>query len=250
MADGESPDGSKGRGHRERASGAAVVVAAVASAVVRWRRAEGVERSQLGWFALAVSLLLVGILLPVPAVGDVLFLVAIPLLPFAVTVAILRRNLYGIEVVVRRSLVYGALTVVLLAAYGAVVALLGTLVQNRTSPAVTLVATGVVAVAMMMPVLPMAASGMPIAAAARHPVLALDRNARGLVLGVEVHMVGIFLGHRRQRSVPIELGVGVGLDPAHDRLQVQPTARDQHGLAGDVRGVTAIEDNGQFERQA
>jgi len=123
------------------------LVASVGSAVVRWRRAEGVERSQLSWFALAVSLLLIGILLPAPAVADVLFLVAIPLLPFAVTVAILRRNLYGIEVVVRRSLVYGALTVLLLAGYGAVVALLGTLVQDRTSPAATLVATGVVAVA-------------------------------------------------------------------------------------------------------
>ncbi len=123
------------------------LVAAVASAVVRWRRAQGVERSQLVWFALAVALLLTAVLLPVPAVGDVLFLVAVPLLPFAVTVAILRRNLYGIEVVVRRSLVYGALSVLLLAGYGAVVAVVGALAQNRTSPAATLLGAGVVAVA-------------------------------------------------------------------------------------------------------
>jgi signal transduction histidine kinase len=116
-----------------------------AGMVVRWRRAVRAERAQLNWFALAVLLVALGLALP--AIGNVVMLLAIPLLPVAVAVAILRRNLYGIELVVRRSLVYGTLTAVLLVGYGVVVTLLGAVVQDRTSPAATLVGTALVAIA-------------------------------------------------------------------------------------------------------
>ena len=118
------------------------MIGGAAATVVRWRRADAAGRAQLNWFALAVLLIVVGIGLFGP-----LTLIAVPLLPLAVTIAILRRDLYGINVVVHRSLVYGTLTALLLAGYGFVVTLLGALVSDRTSIVVALVATALVAVA-------------------------------------------------------------------------------------------------------
>jgi signal transduction histidine kinase len=123
------------------------LVGSAAAAVHRWRVARGVERAQLGWFALAATLLVVAVLLPVQGLlGAVLDVVAVPLLPAAVAVAILRQHLFGIEVAVRRSLVYVALTAVLLAVYAVTVVGLGQLLQGRADPVVTLVATALVAV--------------------------------------------------------------------------------------------------------
>jgi hypothetical protein len=96
-----------------------------------------VERLQLKWFAFAMSLLLAGILAaavgeiaePLAVVGDVgwsLFLAALILgLPLAIGIAILRHRLYDIDVVIRRTLVYGVLTVTLAAAYLGTVLLVG-----------------------------------------------------------------------------------------------------------------------------
>ena len=118
------------------------------STVLRWRRARGTERAQLGWFALATVLLAVSVLAPLPSsMSPLLEIVAIPLLPVAVAVAILRNRLYGIEVVFRRSLVYGGLTVVLLLGYAATVLVVGGLVGGRDSRVATLTATALVAVA-------------------------------------------------------------------------------------------------------
>jgi hypothetical protein len=49
---------------------------------------------------------------------------------------------------------------------------------------------------------------MTIGALPRHAKLALDRAARGLVLRVERHLLGIFFGDGCQRLVAIELGCG------------------------------------------
>ena len=123
-------------------------VGAAVATVWRWRQARGAERAQLSWFAFAVLLLVCSIALPLPTVlSRWLTLVAVPLVPFAVALAILRRNLYGIEVVVRRSLVYAALTAVLLLVYAATVVTLGAVLQGRADTTVALVATAVVAIA-------------------------------------------------------------------------------------------------------
>ena len=66
-----------------------LVVAAVVSLVVRFRRCRGAERLQLKWFTYAGALLpliLLGDLLP-DAVSSVLFAVGISLLPVAAGVA-------------------------------------------------------------------------------------------------------------------------------------------------------------------
>ena len=122
------------------------LVTSCASLVLRWRRGAPAERAQLGWFTGAVVLLVSGVLLPLQGLSTVLALIAIPLLPLSVAVAVLRRHLYGIDVVVRRSLVYGTLSAVLLAAYGVAIITLGALLGGGQAVSVRLGATAVVAV--------------------------------------------------------------------------------------------------------
>ena len=106
-----------------------LVLAAVASLVVRFRRSRGEERLQLKWFTYAGALLplvLLGDFLPA-AVGNVLFAVGISLLPVAAGIAILRYRLYEIDRLINRTLVYGLLTVLLAGVYASLVLVLGEL---------------------------------------------------------------------------------------------------------------------------
>ena len=59
--------------------------------------------------------------------------------------------------------------------------------------------------------------------------LALDRDARSLVLRVELHVLRIFIGDGCERFVHVELGVRVGLDPFDDAFQVAPALRHPQG---------------------
>jgi len=100
----------------------------LAALVVRLRRSRGVERQQMKWLVFAgavptcaftVSFVL-GAFADDSLLIDVVFLTgfaALLLIPVAVAVAILRYRLYDIDRVISRTLVYGALTVLLGAAY-------------------------------------------------------------------------------------------------------------------------------------
>ena len=100
----------------------ASLIGAAVSLVQRLRRARGVERQQLKWFALAASLtaLLAPVVIalwqrtPVVAVVGALMFNA---LPVATGIAILRYRLYNIDIVIKRTLVYSTLTVALVATY-------------------------------------------------------------------------------------------------------------------------------------
>jgi hypothetical protein len=104
-------------------------VAAAVSVVLRFRRSRGVERQQLTLLvaagALAVTAFVVGG--PVGALagsedlGITIMLSGILSIPAAMGVAMLRYRLYEIDRVISRTIVYGALTVILGAAYGALV---------------------------------------------------------------------------------------------------------------------------------
>lgn len=123
-------------------------IGGVFSAILRWRRASGSERTQLAWFAFSIALLAIALFVPWPSgLRTVTLVIAVPLLPLSVAAAILRGHLYGIEVAVRRSLVYATLTAVLVTAYAAVVAAVGLFFQHGSGPAAALVATALVAVA-------------------------------------------------------------------------------------------------------
>lgn len=118
------------------------------AAVLRWHHAHDLERAQLSWFALSVAALPSALLLPLPpGVRLVILTVAVPLVPLSVAAAILRRSLYGIEVVVRRSLVYVAMTTVLLLGYALVVTALGSVLRGHASDAAALAAAACVAIA-------------------------------------------------------------------------------------------------------
>jgi MFS family permease len=106
-----------------------LVVAAVVSLVVRFRRSRGEERLQLKWFTYAgavLPVLLVGDLLP-DTVSNVLFALGITFPPVAAGIAVLRYRLYEIDRLINRTLVYGLLTTLLAGVYAGLVLVLGRL---------------------------------------------------------------------------------------------------------------------------
>ncbi len=119
----------------------AAVPACAAALVVRYRRASGHLRVQLQWVAAASGL--TGVLLVVvealwllgsPLVEEPVLLVGLAVLtPLAAGWAILRHRLFDIDVVVHRTLVYSALTVLLGAAYAAGVLVLRVLLSPLTT---------------------------------------------------------------------------------------------------------------------
>jgi signal transduction histidine kinase len=146
-------------------------LAALFSVILRLRRARGDQRQQLKWFLFAV--------VPLTVFGNVdaldvivanfstdfmyntvyllysmglvvtnfyLTVLALLMLPVFTYVAILRYNLYDIDVVINRTLVYGALSACVVAVYVLAVVALGTLFQAQGNLAVSLSATGLVAV--------------------------------------------------------------------------------------------------------
>jgi hypothetical protein len=111
---------------------AATALAALTSLVVRYRRARGIERLQLRWAATAACLLVlfaVGGSLATPWLGEgagwVSMLVGLLAVAAGLAVALLRYRLYDIDVVINRTLVYGALTATLGGTYLALVLLAG-----------------------------------------------------------------------------------------------------------------------------
>ena len=102
--------------------------AGIASLVVRFRRSAQLQRQQLKWLALAAAVILVASALGAAfwsqsVLAQVGVAVTLPLLPGAVGVAILRYRLYDIDLVVNRTLVYGALTAILAGVYAGAVLL-------------------------------------------------------------------------------------------------------------------------------
>jgi len=124
---------------------------ALASLVVRYRRGSTIERQQLKWFAAVASVTLMAGLVSIAAnsisgavpptgtlgvvntVASLFIYVGLGLLPAAIGLAILRYRLYDIDLVIRRTLVYGALAVLLAAAYGGSVLLLSALLAPLTA---------------------------------------------------------------------------------------------------------------------
>ena len=109
-------------------------IGAIVSLVVRFRRSRGIERQQLKWFLYAAAPVPIAPLSDqMPAVIDAVAFGWVFLgLPTAIGIAVLRYRLYDIDVVINRTLVYGALTASLALVYlGSVVGL-----QRLLSPVV------------------------------------------------------------------------------------------------------------------
>jgi hypothetical protein len=127
------------------------LIAAVASSVLRYRRARGVERQQLKWFAFAG--LIAALVTPFAAafwyrivLVQVLYALAFIAMSLAVGVAILRYRLYDIDRIVSRTLAWALLTLVLGLAYAGVVLGLGRLLPDSSSLVVAAATLAVAAV--------------------------------------------------------------------------------------------------------
>jgi hypothetical protein len=108
--------------------GLLLLVALLAAVVVRFRRSRGDERQQLKWMLVAVALLVCQVLLvealpgELPdAIANAGFALAVAAIPVAAGIAMLKYRLYDVDVVIRKTLVYGSLTVLLGLAYVALV---------------------------------------------------------------------------------------------------------------------------------
>jgi hypothetical protein len=144
-----------------------LTAAAAFSLFVRLRRAVGVERQQIKWFAYAaVATVSAGTLANViPRVidtplwferaGFVLFVAFEPAIPVSIGIAILRYHLYDIDIIINRTLVYGSLTATLLAVYfGGVAttqAIFRTITGHEEQPQLAIVVSTLVIAALFNP---------------------------------------------------------------------------------------------------
>jgi hypothetical protein len=124
------------------------------SLIQRFRRADADERQQIKWLALAGAVAVVTLVVATAgydALGEVVPNIAILLsvlgLPLATGVAILRYRLYDIDVVINRTLVYGALTATLAATYLGSVLLLQLALEGLTAGSSLAVAVSTLGVA-------------------------------------------------------------------------------------------------------
>ena len=136
------------------------MLASVVSLALRFRRAASVERQQIKWllYAGALTFIMTATVSPAApfdlpgfvsaALETILLPLALPSIPVAVGIAILKYRLYDIDVVINRTLVYGSLTVSLVLAYlGSVVLLQGALrgLTGQESQLAVVVSTLVIA---------------------------------------------------------------------------------------------------------
>ena len=131
----------------------------------RYSRVSGAtERQQVKWVVFGISvaaLVYLGIavalspFVPAPAtpgmvanilIAYALVYAAMLLIPLSIGVAILRHHLFDINLIINRTLVYGALTASVVALYVLVVGTLGQLLQVSGNLIVSLIATGLTAV--------------------------------------------------------------------------------------------------------
>jgi hypothetical protein len=130
------------------------IVGSPLSLVIRFRRAGREQRQQIKWLALAggvAALIFVvaiaGYEVWTATVADSAIMLSIVALPVAAGVAILRHRLYDIDLVINRTLVYGALTAALAGAYLAGVLLLQLALSPLTEDSDLAIAGSTLAVA-------------------------------------------------------------------------------------------------------
>jgi signal transduction histidine kinase len=121
-----------------------ILIGSVGSLIVRFRRSRGDERQQIKWVALSVGLLIFAFALSetllqlgieTDLIDSVVSGIAFVSIPVAIGVAVLRYRLYDLDVVVKKTLVAGALAVLVIAVYGALVWAFGAVASGRENSA-------------------------------------------------------------------------------------------------------------------
>lgn len=134
---------------------------ALGSPLARLRHTTGVEREQIKWVAaagvmLAVSTFVSGALQQLgvdPTFSDLAYSAGVVAVPVAMGVAILRYRLYDIEVIIRRTLIYGSVLVSLALAYvGGVIFIQGALRPFTSGSEIAVAASTLLTVALFQPV--------------------------------------------------------------------------------------------------
>ena len=128
------------------------IVAAAVSLILRLRRSQGEERQQLKWFtyaALLGAIVLASSTFILRPLAGTLALIAMSLVPVAAGFAILKYRLYDIDVVINKTVVFGALAAFITVVYVGVVVGIGTLIGSGDEPklGLSIFATAIVAVA-------------------------------------------------------------------------------------------------------
>jgi signal transduction histidine kinase len=132
----------------------------VGALVVRFRRSRGQERQQLKWFTYGGVLYVSGLVVSLATVmgpgnssppdwaATYLQLTSVAI-PVAIAIAVLKYRLYDIDVVISRTLVYGALAAFITAVYVGIVVGVGSLIGSGGQPnlVLSIIATAIVAVA-------------------------------------------------------------------------------------------------------
>ena len=140
------------------AAGLAILIAALAlpvalllsliSIVFRYRRSAGEERQQLKWFVSAAAVTAVvfsfGVFSESPLVSLLISLTLLGLY-VAIGIAMVKHNLYDIDLILNKAIAYGALAVIFTAVYVLVVVVIGAVIG--VTEGLSLVATAIVAVA-------------------------------------------------------------------------------------------------------
>jgi signal transduction histidine kinase len=141
------------------AAGVIVAVLCVVAMVIRLRRSHGEERQQVRWLAyvgladvvLFVGLIFSGIFAANSLANNILFAVLFISIflgiPAASAIAILKYRLYDLEIVVKKTVVFGALVVFFTLVYAAVVVGIGAAIGKRSNSVLTFAAAAIVAVA-------------------------------------------------------------------------------------------------------
>jgi len=135
----------------------------LAAQIVRYRKtAHPLQRQQIKWvfFAEVASVVeIIGLTAPAilfpalnqpgslyPLISPLLTMLFLLLIPLGIGFAILRYRLWDIDLIINRTLVYGALTASIVGLYIFVVGYLGTLFRTGGNLLISLIATGLVAV--------------------------------------------------------------------------------------------------------
>jgi len=130
--------------------------AGLLSLLVRFRRARGEERQQIKWLIAPAFLFFLGVPVVVYgeftssqaifALGSGMHMLAVTGMMVAMAIAIFKYRLYDIDIIINRTLVYGVLTLSVVAIYVLIVGGLGALLQVEDNLLISLVATGLIAV--------------------------------------------------------------------------------------------------------
>ena len=209
-----------------------MAILSVISLFVRRRRADATQRAQLRWLAYVVGVAAVWIVVVFPVaviagpdapVMALFWLVITPLvalgIPISVGIAIVRHGLFDIDVVISKTIVYGALAVFITIVYVGVVVGIGQLAGSVATPALSAVAAAIVAIA-FQPV------RRRVQRVANHFVYGQRATPYEVLSGFSEHLAGMYGEHDLLGRMAQVLAEGTGATRAGVWLRVGPELRE------------------------